>query len=154
MLLVNQIEWKPCKYEIQWVTGTETAGGRGPENGFSQDVHYVRGSGSGMCVPVFVRPPISPRGQPQQADQTDPEEDRTPAIPCDQQPGAKGSRHRPKLHARDDCAVGEAAVFLRQVQSEYFRIARERYRLDNAEEQAHHQEHRESMNYTGCRGCQ
>src|SRR5215469_13389325 len=121
MPFANEIKREPSKHEIQQVDNRKVASTNAPERLLAQNVNKARGGrihGSVYCS--ATRHPFDPCGNPCQADQSDSDESRSPAVLCDEEANSQGAHGGPEPHGTLADAIGKAPVLLSQMQAQDF----------------------------------
>ena len=92
-----------------------------------------------------TRHPSEPRGQPQQAAETEDDEDRTPAMSCHEHSASEDAERGAELGARVNQAVRESALPLVEMRGDDFGIARVSDGLAHTEQQPEREQQREGV---------
>src|SRR5215469_2129573 len=107
MPFANEVEGEPGKHEIQQVDDRKVARTNAPERLLAQDLNKARGSVIHAVVHCLAaRHPFDPRGNPCQADQSNSDERRSPAVFCDKKANSESAYRGPEPHRTLADAVG------------------------------------------------
>ena len=150
MPLPNQIKGQPGEQEIPEIVRAEKPEEGGPCRPLAQNIGNARdtaGVVGGDARPT--RHPFEPARQPEQAAQSQGDEERPPAEVRHEDAAHQRAHRRSDFGAGVDQRIRKSALMLVEMRGQDLRITRVSHRLPDPEQQPQRQQHRESMDQAG-----